>query len=176
MNPSLQELADDISILAISVVANEWRAQGHELSGSAVKQMETFVRMEINTLIIEGLVPNYMAINNQGVPPNRIPYYPGSGRKTSKYIDGLIDYVQRRMGKSEKEAKGIAFAIASKHKKEGMPTKNSVIKHSKTGRRTGFIEIALEKNSQKFIELIENAITFSVEATIESYYKSILNR
>ena len=175
MNESLQKLADDISVLAISVIANEWRAQGHELSGSAVRQMETFVRMEINTLIIEGLVPNYMAINNQGVPSNRIPYYPGSGNKTSKYISGLIDYVQRRMGKSEKEAKGIAFAIASKHKKEGMPTKTSS-KYSKTGKRTGFIEQALDKNSQKFVELIENAITFSVEATIESYYKSILNR
>ena len=175
MNPSLQKLADDISLLAISVVANEWRAQGHELSGSAVKQMETMIRFEINTLVIEGLVPNYMAINNQGVPSNRIPYYPGSGRKTSKYIDGLIDYVQRRMGKSEKEAKGIAFAIASKHKKEGMPTKGSV-RFSTTGKRTGFIEQALDKNSAKFIELIENAITFSVEATIESYYKSILNR
>ena len=175
MNPSLQKLADDISVLAISVVANEWRAQGHELSGSAIKQMETFVRMEINTLIIEGLVPDYMAINNQGVPANRIPYYPGSGRKESEYIKGLMKYVQQRMGKSEKEAKSIAFAIASKHKKEGMPTKTSA-KYSKTGKRTGFIEQALDKNSAKFIELIESAVTFSVEATIESYYKSILNR
>jgi hypothetical protein len=176
MEASLQKLADEISLLAISVVANEWRLQGHELTGAAVKQMETMVRMEINTLIIEGFVPDYMAINNQGVPSNKIPYYPGSGRKTSKYIDGLIDYVQRRMGKSEKESKGIAFAIASKHKKEGMPTKNSVIKHSKTGKRTGFIEIALDKNSQKFIELIEVSVAATVEVLVESYYKSILNR
>jgi hypothetical protein len=176
MEASLQKLADEISLLAISVVANEWRLQGHELTGSAVKQMETMVRMEINTLIIEGFVPDYMAINNEGVKSDRIPYYPSSGRKTSKYIDGLIDYVQRRMGKSEKEAKGIAFAIASKHKKEGMPTKNSVIKHSKTGRRTGFIEIALDKNSQKFIELIEVSVAATVEVLVESYYKSILNR
>jgi hypothetical protein len=176
MLEGLQKLADDISLLAITVVANEWRAQGHELSGSAVKQMETVIREEIATIVIEGYVPDYMAINNSGVTAARIPYYPGSGRKTSKYIDGLIDYVKRRMGKSDKEAKGIAFAIASKHKLEGMPTKNSVIKHSKTGRRTGFIEIALDKSSPKFIELIENAITFSVETTIESYYKSILNR
>jgi len=56
-----------------------------------------------------------------------------------------------------------------------MPTKASV-KYSKTGKRTGFIETALDANSQKFIELIENAIKFSVEVTIESYYKSILNR
>ena len=176
MLEGLQKLADDISLLAITVVANEWRAQGHELSGSAVKQMETVIREEIATIVIEGYVPDYMAINNQGVPSNRIPYYPGSGRKESEYIKGLMKYVQQRMGKSEKESKGIAFAIASKHKLEGMPTKNSVIKHSKTGRRTGFIEIALEKSSPKFIELIENAITFSVETTIESYYKSILNR
>jgi len=175
MLEGLQKLADDISLLAITVVANEWRAQGHELSGSAVKQMETLVKFEINTLVIEGLVPDYMAINNSGVTAARIPYTPNSGRPPSKYISGLIDYVKRRMGKSDKEAKGIAFAIASKHKKEGMPTKGSV-RFSTTGKRTGFIEQALDKNSPKFIELIENAITFSVEATIESYYKSILNR
>lgn len=176
MLEGLQKLADDISTLAIEVIAMEWRAQGHELTGSAVKQMETMVKFEINTLVIEGLVPDYMAINNQGVPANKIPYYPGSGRRESEYIKGLMRYVQQRMGKSEKESKGIAFAIASKHKKEGMPTKASVTKYSKTGRRTGFIEIALEKNSQKFIELIEASIRFSVEATIESFYKSILNR
>jgi hypothetical protein len=175
MEASLQKLADEISALAIEVIAMEWRAQGHELSGSAVKQMETLVKFEINTLVIEGLVPDYMAINNEGVTAARIPYTPNSGRPPSKYISGLIDYVKRRMGKSDKEAKSIAFAIASKHKKEGMPTKGSV-RFSTTGKRTGFIEQALDKNSLKFIELIENAITFSVEATIESYYKSILNR
>jgi hypothetical protein len=175
MLEGLQKLADDISLLAITVVANEWRAQGHELSGSAVKQMETVITEEINAIVIEGLVPDYMAINNSGVTAARIPYTPNSGRPPSKYISGLIDYVKRRMGKSDKEAKSIAFAIASKHKKEGMPTKGSV-RFSTTGKRTGFIEQALDKNSPKFIELIENAITFSVEATIESYYKSILNR
>jgi hypothetical protein len=52
-------------------------------------------------------------------------------------------------------------------------SKSKVFKHGQT---YGFIEIALEKNSQKFIELIEASIRFSVEATIESFYKSILNR
>jgi hypothetical protein len=175
MEASLQQLADEISVLAIAVVANEWRLQGHELTGSAVKQMETMVRMEINTLIIEGFVPDYMAINNSGVTAARIPYTPNSGRPPSKYISGLIDYVQRRMGKSEKEAKSIAFAIASKHKKEGMPTKTSA-RFSKTGKRTGFIEQALDKNSAKFIELIERSVAATVEVLFESYYKSILNR
>lgn len=171
----LQKLADDIGDLAMTVVANEWKAQGHNLTGSAIKQMETMVKFQINTLIIEGLIPDYMAYNNSGVKAERIPYYPGSGNKTSKYIDGLMRYAKQRFGASDKESKSIAFAIASKHKKEGMPTKASA-KHSSTGKRTGFIETALDKNSQKFIELIENAIKYSVEVTIESYYKSILNR
>ena len=172
---NLQKLADDIGDLAMTVVANEWKAQGHNLTGSAIKQMETMVKFQINTLIIEGLIPDYMAINNEGVKAERIPYYPGSGNKTSKYIDGLMRYAKQRFGASDKESKSIAFAIASKHKKEGMPTKASA-KYSSTGKRTGFIETALDKNSQKFIELIENAIKYSVEVTIESYYKSILNR
>jgi len=175
MLDNLQKLADDIGDLAMTVVANEWKAQGHNLTGSAIKQMETMVKFQINTLIIEGLIPDYMAINNEGVKAERIPYYPGSGNKTSKYIDGLMRYAKQRFGKSDKESKSIAFAIASKHKKEGMPTKASA-KYSSTGKRTGFIETALDKNSQKFIELIENAIKYSVEVTIESYYKSILNR
>ena len=175
MDAALQKLADDIGDLAMTVVANEWKAQGHNMTGAAIRNMETVTRVEVNRLIIEGLVPFYMAINNSGVKAERIPYYPGSGRKESEYIKGLMRYAQKRFSVSEKESKSIAFAIASKHKKEGMPTIKSQ-KHSKTGKRTGFIEQALNANSQKFIELIENAIKFSVEVTIESYYKSILNR
>ena len=129
MEKELQKLADDIAQMAIDAVANEWKAQGHNLTGAAIKNMETVIHTETDKIIIEGFVPDYMAINNQGVPANKIPYYPGSGRKTSKYIDGLIEYAKKRMGKSDKEAKSVAFAIASKHKKEGMTTKNSVTKH-----------------------------------------------
>ena len=175
MDATIQKLADDIGTLAMTVVANEWKAQGHNLTGSAIKHMETMVQFQINTLIVEGLIPDYMAINNKGVLATKIPYYPGSGRKESEYIKGLMRYAKQRFGASDKESKSIAFAIASKHKKEGMPTIKSQ-KYSKTGKRTGFIETALDKNSQKFIELIENAIKYSVEVTIESYYKSILNR
>jgi len=55
MDATLQKLADDIGTLAMTVVANEWKAQGHNLTGSAIKQMETMVQFQINTLIVEGL-------------------------------------------------------------------------------------------------------------------------
>ena len=171
----LDQLAKDISTLAITAVVNEWKAQGHNLTGKAISEIETIVKFQVNELQITGLVLDYMAINNQGVTADRIPYYPNSGRKESKYISGLIEYAKKRMGASDREAKSIAFAIASKHKKEGMPTRASA-RFSSTGRRTGFIEIALEKNNAKFIELIENAIKYSVEVTVLGYYKSILGR
>lgn len=161
--------------MAIDAVATEWKLQGHNLTGAAIKNMETVIRFQTKELIIDGFVPDYMAINNSGVTAARIPYTPNSGARTSKYISGLIEYVKKRMGKSDKEAKGIAFAIASKHKQEGMPTKASA-RFSQTGKRTGFIEIALEKKEAEMANLINRAITYSVETTVETFYKSILNR
>ena len=175
MEKELQILADNIAQMAIEAVANEWKAQGHNLTGSAIKNMETVIKMETDKIIIEGFVPEYMAINNKGVLATKIPYYPGSGRKESEYIKGLMKYAKQRFGASDKESKSIAFAIASKHKKEGMPTIKSQ-KHSKTGKRTGFIEQALDKKEAEMAELINRAITYSIETTIETFYKSILNR
>ena len=175
MEKELQKLADDIAQMAIDAVANEWKAQGHNLTGSAIKNMETVIRMETDKISIEGFVPEYMAINNKGVLATKIPYYPGSGRKESEYIKGLMKYAKQRFGASDKEAKSIAFAIASKHKKEGMPTIKSQ-KHSQTGKRTGFIEQALEKKEAEMAELINRAITYSIQTTIDTFYKSILNR
>ena len=171
----LQKLADDIAQMAIDAVANEWKAQGHNLTGSAIKNMETVIHTETDKIIIEGFVPEYMAINNKGVLATKIPYYPGSGRKESEYIKGLMKYAKLRFGASDKEAKSIAFAIASKHKKEGMPTIKSQ-KHSQTGKRTGFIEQALEKKEAEMADLINRAIYQSMIITVETFYKSILNR
>ena len=170
------ELAHKISELAIQAIAMEWKAQGHNLTGKAIDEIETVIKININNMTIQGFVLDYMAINNQGVPSDRIPYTPNSGKKESEYIKGLIKYAKMRMGASDKQAKSIAFAIASKHKQEGMPTKNSVIKYSKTGRRTGFIEIALDKIQPQLLQLINDAVKETITFTVMSYYKSILNR
>lgn len=171
----LDQLAKNISTMAITAVVNEWKAQGHNLSGKAISEIETVTKFQINELRITGLVLDYMAINNSGVTADRIPYTPNSGRPPSKYIQGLIQYAKRRMGASDKEAKSIAFAIASKHKKEGMPTRASA-KYSSTGKRTGFLETALVKIEPDLLKLIERSIIYSIELTIMNFYKSILNR
>jgi hypothetical protein len=79
------------------------------------------------------------------------------------------------MNASDKEALGIAFAIASKHKREGMPTRSSA-RFSQTGKRTGFIETALDALMPQIEEAIREELAIVWENEIETMFKSILNR
>lgn len=170
-----KQILEQIASLALQAVAIEWKAQGHNLTGKAIRELETRIVEKVNSTVIEGYVIDYMANINSGVPASRIPYSSGSGARTSKYIDGLIDYVKRRMGKSEREAQRIAFAIASKHKREGMPTKASR-RFSSTGKRTGFIEQALGNVEPQLVQLIEQGIEESIIFVIDSFFQSQLGR
>lgn len=172
----MDSVIQEIARLALEAVAIAWRAQGHELTGKAVKDMETMIIETAQGYVIEGYVLDYMATQNTGVPANRIPYTPGSGRRNSKYIDGLIRYAKLRMGAgSEREAKNIAFAIASKHKREGMPTRASA-RFSQTGKRTGFIQEALEGREAEFEYLIFQAVSESYDALFFTPLAQQLNR
>jgi hypothetical protein len=163
-----------IANLALQAVAIEWKAQGHNLTGNAIQQLETRIVAGAD-IVIQGYVVDYMANLNAGVTAANIPYSPGSGARSSKYIAGLIDYVKKRMGKSDREAKSIAFAIASRQKREGMPTKNSA-RFSSTGKRTGFIEIALDDIEPQLAQLIERGIEESINFVLESFFKTQLGR
>lgn len=167
----MEEVVLKIAELAREVVAIAWKAQGHSLTGNAITQMETRIMQTTKGYDIDGYVLDYMAYNNQGIPASQIPYSPGSGKRYSKYIAELIDYAKRRMGASQRDAQRIAFAIASKHKREGMPTKASA-RFSSTGRRTGFIEEALDGKEAQFAALIEEA----VEVIIFEFFQSVLKR
>ena len=165
----------ELDYLIKTAIATEWKAQGHDLSGEAIRQIDSVITRIAGGERIDYYILDYMAYNNSGVKSDKIPYYPGSGKKKSKYIAGLIDYVKRRMGKSDREAKSIAFAIASRHKKEGMPSKASV-RFSSTGKRTGFIEAALDGIEPKLAALIEQGIEETINFVIESFFKTQIGR
>lgn len=165
----------EIERIALEAVALEWRKQGHELSGSAVRNMNTVKVFDAAYIRIEGWVPDYMAYLNAGITKERIPYTPNSGKPFSKYIHGLKEYAKKRMGASDKDALGIAFAIASKHKREGMPTRASA-RFSQTGRRTGFIETAIEAKRAEIEAEIRNQVELLWQTQIETYFQSVLNR
>lgn len=120
----------------------EVRAQGHVASGRGVKSIEKIINRKGTAL--EGIIlaEEYMVGPvNEGVSASRVPYSPGSGRRTSRYIQALIDWIQKyiRPSFSDSEAKSFAFAIAKTAKKEGHPTRGS-FSFSQNGRRTGWIE------------------------------------
>lgn len=171
MEPVIQQIAD----LALQGIAAAWRAQGHNFTGAAVRDMETRIVQTAKGYRIDGYLNDYMAYLNTGIPASRIPYTRGSGARTSQYIAGLQRYAKARMGVSDREALSIAFAIASKHKQEGMPTRASA-RFSSTGKRTGFVDEAISVYEEEIDILIQKGVEMAFNVYFDNFIKTILNR
>jgi hypothetical protein len=150
----------------IEVIADEWIKQGHDMDGTAISKLFHTVEYGAETIIKiwDGTSRGYMGILDKGVKADRIPYSLPSGRGgTSKYIQALIRFFKHpeRGGLSDEEAVRRAFATAAKHKKEGMPTRDSR-KYSSTGKRTDFVSDAtrdiMTKVEQIMAQAFEEAI------------------
>lgn len=130
-------------------------AQGHRYTG----KLQDSIRYELERKSFLGRIvfyaEYYSDFVDKGVPANRIPYNPNkrTGKKTSKYIERLIDFVLNKLKVGSDNAKNVAFMIARKHAKEGMPTNNSS-KYSKTGERLDYIQISLARVRAKIRELL----------------------
>jgi hypothetical protein len=154
-----------------------WIAQGHFINGKIVKEADFVVKESLAELEISILMFPYGAFIERGVTADEIPYSgPGGGGK-SKYIQALIGYAKKRMSLPDAQAKSAAFAIATKQKKEGMPTRASQ-RFSKTGRRTGWIDDAIFKNTTKIRELLfqyaDVVITTTFENVVTKYTTTTL--
>lgn len=127
----------------------EWKAQGHYMTGKVVEEIDYVITQDLNAFSLTGFMYPYGVYQDQGVSAGNIPFNPGSGAGKSKYIDGLVRFVQQRMAISDlKEAKSVAFAIAHTHKKEGMPSRGSY-QFSSTGKRKEWVSEGLNKNIDK---------------------------
>lgn len=138
------QAARAIAPIILRVLEEEYEQQGHRLTGNLAKSLETNITSTAVSATVQVLMLEYGRYISDGVPASRIPYSPNSGAKTSRYIQGLTDFAQKRFNVGQKEATRIAFAIARKQKQEGMPTRSS-FKYSKNGRRTGAIEAAFDQ-------------------------------
>jgi len=100
----------------------EWVLEGHYLTGKLIKELEFKVWAYTDRWIMETWGYRYGIIQDKGVPANRIPFDGTKHGGTSLYIQGLINYVSRRMGvaKDSKENLSIVFAIAHTQHKVGM--------------------------------------------------------
>ena len=130
---------DQLAKKILERVLLEWRRQGHDLTSKVEDTATTTVEEVIGFIRITGNLEFYSKFVNSGVTAANIPYTAPSGRGgKSKYIEGLIKYAKARGMENPKSA---AFAIAAKHKKEGMSTKGSR-SYSSTGQRQNFLEVA----------------------------------
>ena len=151
------------------VLKQEMRTQlkiaNHIMTGALSESIESRILSTIEGRKIEIWIEQYGIALDQGVPPDRIPFTEPSGRGgRSKYIEGLQRFAQLKLGVSDnRESLSIAFAIARKHKKVGMPVKGP----------TKFIEKTLdatEDEIEKFVEEWSEAVFI---AKIESIIQNI---
>jgi hypothetical protein len=159
-------LAKQIGKLIVDELRRQYRIQGHNLTGKLIASIEDKVTLTVTGAKVQVLIVDYGVIVNNGTPASRIPYTPGRGRGgTSKYIQGLQNFARLRMGLSAREALSVAFAIARKQSREGMPTRGS-FKFSKNGKRTGAIEDTLKIIDNKIVQLttdfVEEIITMNL--------------
>jgi hypothetical protein len=153
-------------------LVKELTRQGHIMTGALRDSIEFKSQSQARFILINGFFNDYGIPINSGVKPSRIPYSPGSGKKTSKYIDGLVDFVKKkRIETNDKKALGIAFAIAKTQKKEGQPTKGS-FKHSKNGRRSGWVDFALEASQEAIGKEVQKIWSGIIRTRINNFSQS----
>lgn len=136
----------------------EWTAQGHNMSGKAIEEMDIVLKETAATIAMDFLIPMYAYYQETGVPASSIPFSGIGGGGRSLYIEGLRKYAQARMGLSSPEALSVAFAIAYTHKKDGMPSSGSY-RFSQTGKRTEWFTEAMSKNESMIRDYISKMLS-----------------
>lgn len=150
---STEQFAETLFLFVSKQLIKELKRQGHVLTGALIKSLDFEVRKQVDSISIDFLMLKYGRSLNDGIPPERIPYTIGRSRGgKSKYIQGLIRFATLRFKVGKKEATSIAFAIATKHKKEGYPLTKKI----------KFIDNSIEANKAAITKLIADF----TEATI----------
>ena len=152
----LHLLADNL----VNTMRSQLERLNHRMTGELIESIESRIQTTVTGATLEIWLNDYgMALNN-GVPPDRIPYTPPTGRGgTSKYIQGLQRFAQLKMGISDaKKALGVAFAIATKHKQRGMPLAGP----------SQFIETTLELEKNNIDKFVEDWAEALFEAELET--------
>ena len=144
-----QRLGEQVGEVVKKAVKQAFIIQGRSLTGALVNSIDYSVNATVNSAFVEFTLLDYGMILNYGVPANRIPYSPGSGANSSKYIDCLKLYAKLRFNANDKEAERIAFAIARKHKKFGMPLDGKI----------GAVQNGLDDSKDEVEALISEALT-----------------
>lgn len=148
--------------------------QGHVLTGDLLRSITVSKTSTTDEAEANILMNDYFNVVNTGVRANRIPYRGRGNGGKSKYIQGLIRFWKIKKGLGEKEATRAAFALANKHKKEGMFTANSR-KFAAFKRRFKFFNRTTDDNKDinKVVDKLENVGTDVANLIIDQFILDI---
>ena len=139
-------------------IITEWQAQRHSLTGAFEKSMRendsVKVSQENGLIIVEGYGRDYWKYINFGVLASAIKYPFAPAR-----IKGLTGYLKLKIGLDDKKARGMAYAVATKHKREGMPQPFAT--------RTKFVDNALDRIAPELDKIIEKQIGLIIDQNIQ---------
>ena len=161
IKPYFLDISNQIAVLAINVLKRVLKQQGHRLTGKLEQSIEAIIQVNRADYIatIDIYFEDYGGVLNRGIPANKVPYQRGSGKKTSKVVQGLADFaILRQMTTDPAVAIRIAFAILNKWKKEGAPTIASR-RYSQTGNRTGAIEETIKEIEPLIVEIFNQSVS-----------------
>tara|TARA_R110000751_G_scaffold110114_1_gene207583 strand:- start:867 stop:1379 length:513 start_codon:yes stop_codon:yes gene_type:complete len=165
---NIKKLSDMLGAFIFMQLSKELVRQGHKLTGSLAKSFETKVKKEGEKVSIQFLMLIYGRSLNDGIKPAKIPFTPVPPYRggTSKYIEGLIKFATLKFGADKKRAKNIAFAIATKQKKQGYPLTKKI----------GFIDNVLAADSKKIESIISDYYTETIQEIIKQFIKEKLKK
>lgn len=159
------ELLNDLAELLKEEMRQQLKIANHIMTGDLVESIESRILSTIEGRKIEIWLNSYGIALDQGVPADKIPFTEPSGRGgRSKYIEGLQRFAQLKLGVTDnRKSLGIAFAIARKHKKVGMPVKGP----------TQFIQKTLDATEDDIIRFAEDWAEAVFQAKIDSIIENI---
>lgn len=161
---ALEAAGANLLEFSVKVLHKELRDQGHVLTGSLLRTTSAVLRRTRGGYSGEVRMNDYFAYLERRLPPERVPYSPGSGARRSKVVDALIRYWRLR-GLPPDEAKSASFATLNKWKREGRPTRAS-FRFSKNGRRTGFLERSIEEITARADDVLTRGATNEIEKAL----------
>ena len=123
-------------------------AQGHNLTGKLKDSIDEEIKQTVDKIELVGSMELYGRFLDEGVMPDQIksPFAPAR-------ILGLTNWVKIKFAVDAKKAKGIAFAIATVHKRVGMPSRRGKFAPDKTE----FFTKVFKKNESRITVDLEKA-------------------
>ena len=155
----------------IAAMRLELHEQGHV---NTTKLNNSFELNELETadnIVLEIFAEHYSEPLETGVPSGSIKYTPFSGKKHSNYIEGLITWVETKLGITGVPAKRLAFAIAATHKVQGIPTLESAKKHPSG--IVHWLTRTLDQSEPKLEHLTESAFEAFIDKATTTMFGNI---